>query len=146
MATRSSNVVIVDAVRTTIGRRNGGLSSLHPAEVLGLVQKGIVDRTGIDPAQIEQVVGGCVSQVGEQAFNVTRTAWLAAGLPLTTAAPSSPLWTYQGASYPSVSAWFNLSHSAYPHSHRTASHHYWMRNPEYHVASGSRSGLCRSMT
>ena len=83
MATRSSNVVIVDAVRTTVGRRNGGLSSLHPAEVLGLVQKGIVDRTGIDPAQIEQVVGGCVSQVGEQAFNVTRTAWLAAGLPLT---------------------------------------------------------------
>ncbi|MFM1790774.1 MAG: hypothetical protein RLZZ526_1101, partial [Actinomycetota bacterium] len=86
MATKSSNVVIVDAVRTTIGRRNGGLSTLHPADVLGLVQKGIVDRTGIDPAQIEQVVGGCVSQVGEQAFNLTRTAWLAAGLPISTAA------------------------------------------------------------
>ncbi|NBR68467.1 MAG: steroid 3-ketoacyl-CoA thiolase, partial [Actinobacteria bacterium] len=52
MATKSSNVVIVDAVRTTIGRRNGGLSTLHPADVLGLVQKGIVERTGIDPAQI----------------------------------------------------------------------------------------------
>ena len=86
MATRKSNVVIVDAVRTVVGRRNGGLSTLHPADVLGLVQKGIVDRTGIDPAQIEQVVGGCVSQVGEQAFNVTRTAWLAAGLPISTAA------------------------------------------------------------
>ena len=86
MATKSSNVVIVDAVRTTIGRRNGGLSTLHPADVLGLVQKGIVERTGIDPAQIEQVVGGCVSQVGEQAFNLTRTAWLAAGLPISTAA------------------------------------------------------------
>jgi acetyl-CoA C-acetyltransferase len=81
-----SNVVIVDAVRTPIGRRNGGLSTLHPAELLGLVQKAVIDRTGIDPAAIDQVVGGCVSQVGEQSFNVTRTAWLAAGLPLTTAA------------------------------------------------------------
>jgi acetyl-CoA C-acetyltransferase len=81
-----SNIVIVDAVRTPIGKRNGGLSTLHPAEVLGLVQKAIVERTGIDPAEIGQVIGGCVSQVGEQAFNVTRTAWLAAGLPLTVAA------------------------------------------------------------
>ncbi|MFM2078442.1 MAG: hypothetical protein RJA49_2332 [Actinomycetota bacterium] len=81
-----SNIVIVDAVRTPIGKRNGGLSTLHPADVLATVQKGIVDRTGIDPAEIGQVVGGCVSQVGEQAFNITRTAWLSAGLPLTTAA------------------------------------------------------------
>jgi acetyl-CoA C-acetyltransferase len=81
-----SNIVIVDAVRTPIGKRNGGLSTMHPAEVLATVQKAIVDRTGIDPAQIDQVIGGCVSQVGEQAFNITRTAWLSAGLPLTTAA------------------------------------------------------------
>jgi acetyl-CoA C-acetyltransferase len=81
-----SNVVIVDAVRTPIGKRNGGLSTLHPADVLGAVQKAIVERTGIDPAAVDQVVGGCVSQVGEQAFNITRTAWLAAGMPLTTAA------------------------------------------------------------
>jgi acetyl-CoA C-acetyltransferase len=81
-----TNVVIVDAVRTPIGRRGGGLSSMHPGEVLGVVQKAIIDRTGVDPASIGQVVGGCVSQVGEQAFNITRTAWLAAGLPLTTAA------------------------------------------------------------
>ena len=81
-----SNVVIVDAVRTPIGKRNGGLSPLHPAEVLGAVQKAIVERTGIDPAAIDQVIGGCVSQIGEQAFNVTRTAWLAAGMPITTAA------------------------------------------------------------
>src|SRR5688500_10764395 len=86
MATASSSVVIVDAVRTPIGRRNGGLSTMHPAEVLGIVQKEIVDRSGIDPSEIGQVVGGCVSQAGEQAFNVTRTAWLAAGLPLGTAA------------------------------------------------------------
>ena len=81
-----SNVVIVDAVRTPIGRRGGGLSTMHPAEVLGIVQRAIIDRTGIDPAVIDQVVGGCVSQVGEQSFNVTRTAWLAAGLPMSTAA------------------------------------------------------------
>ena len=80
------SVVIVDAVRTPIGRRGGGLSSVHPAELLGIVQQAIVERTGIDPAAVGQVVGGCVSQVGEQSFNVTRTAWLAAGLPLSTAA------------------------------------------------------------
>ena len=80
------DVVIVDAVRTPIGRRGGGLSSMHPADLLGIAQKSLIDRSGIDPGAIEQVVGGCVSQVGEQSFNVTRTAWLAAGLPLTTAA------------------------------------------------------------
>ncbi|MGH9133026.1 MAG: steroid 3-ketoacyl-CoA thiolase [Ilumatobacteraceae bacterium] len=82
----SSNVVIVDAVRTPIGRRGGGLSSMHPADLLGHVQSALVERAGIDPTEIGQVVGGCVSQVGEQSFNVTRTAWLAAGLPLSTAA------------------------------------------------------------
>ena len=86
MARNQNPVVIVDAVRTPIGRRNGGLSTLHPAELLGLAQKAIIERSGIDPSIVEQVVGGCVSQIGEQSFNVTRTAWLAAGLPLTTAA------------------------------------------------------------
>jgi acetyl-CoA C-acetyltransferase len=85
-ASSNSNVVIVDAVRTPVGKRGGGLSTMHPAEVLSIVQRAIVDRTGIDPTEVGQVVGGCVSQVGEQAFNVSRTAWLAAGLPLTTAA------------------------------------------------------------
>ncbi len=76
-----SNVVIVDAVRTPIGRRNGGLSTMHAATLLGAVQKALIDRTGIDPGLVGQVVTGCVSQIGEQAFNVGRTAWLAAGLP-----------------------------------------------------------------
>jgi acetyl-CoA C-acetyltransferase len=80
------SVVIVDAVRTPIGRRGGGLSTLHPAEVLARVQSALIERAGIDPAEVGQVVGGCVSQVGEQSFNVTRTAWLSAGLPLETAA------------------------------------------------------------
>ncbi len=81
-----TNVVIVDAVRTPIGKRAGGLSTLHPGELLGRVQRALVERSGIDPAEIGQVVGGCVSQVGEQAFNITRTSWLAAGLPIATAA------------------------------------------------------------
>jgi acetyl-CoA C-acetyltransferase len=81
-----TNVVIVDAVRTPIGRRGGGLSTMHPADLLGVVQSALIERTGIDPAEVGQVVGGCVSQVGEQSFNVTRTAWLAAGLPQTVAA------------------------------------------------------------
>lgn len=80
------DVVIVDALRSPIGRRNGGLAGVHPASLLGTVQKALVERSGIDPSAIEQVVGGCVSQVGEQSFNVTRTAWLAAGLPISTAA------------------------------------------------------------
>ena len=86
MTTPTSSVVVVDAVRTPIGRRGGGLSTMHPAELLGVAQRALVDRTGIDPTEIGQVVGGCVSQVGEQSFNITRTAWLAAGLPLATAA------------------------------------------------------------
>ena len=81
-----ADVVIVEAVRTPIGRRNGGLSTVHPADLLGTALTEVVGRSGIDPAEVEQVVGGCVSQVGEQSFNVTRTAWLSAGLPLGTAA------------------------------------------------------------
>ncbi len=81
-----AEVVIVDAVRTPVGRRNGGLSTVHPAELLGTALKALVGRTGIDPAEGGQVVSGCVSQVGEQSFNIARTSWLAAGLPMTTAA------------------------------------------------------------
>jgi acetyl-CoA C-acetyltransferase len=81
-----SDVVIVEAVRTPIGRRNGGLASVHPADLLATVLTEIVQRGGVDPAEVGQVVTGCVSQVGEQSFNVGRTAWLSAGLPLTTAA------------------------------------------------------------
>src|SRR5262245_36866390 len=74
-------VLIVGAVRSPIGRRKGGLSGLHPAELLGIVQKAAVERSGVDPAAIGQIVAGCVSQVGEQSFNIARTAWLAQGLP-----------------------------------------------------------------
>jgi len=75
-------VVILSAVRSPIGRRKGGLSGLHPADLLGVVQRAAVERAKIDPAQAGQIVGGCVSQVGEQSFNIARTAWLSQGLPL----------------------------------------------------------------
>src|SRR5687768_3576607 len=81
-----TDVVIVEAVRSPIGRRGGGLSTLHPADLLGQVQKALIERSGIDPASVGQVVGGCVTAVGEQSFNIARTAWLSAGLPLTVAA------------------------------------------------------------
>lgn len=77
-----SEVVVVDAVRTPIGRRGGALSAVHPAELLGVALGALFARTGVDPAEVGQVVSGCVSQVGEQSFNIARTAWLAAGFPL----------------------------------------------------------------
>jgi acetyl-CoA C-acetyltransferase len=78
--------VIVEAARTPIGKRNGVLSGMHAADILGAAQVEVVKRAGIDPAEVEQVVGGCVTQAGEQASNVTRNAWLGAGLPFETAA------------------------------------------------------------
>ena len=73
--------VIVEAVRTPIGRRGGTLAGLHAAEILGAAQAGLLERAGIEGAAVEQVAGGCVTQAGEQSNNVTRTAWLHAGLP-----------------------------------------------------------------
>ena len=75
-------VMIVDAVRTPVGKRNGALAHVHANDLLGTVQRAVVDRSGIDPGTIGQVVGGCVQQVGMQSGNVARNAWLAAGLPL----------------------------------------------------------------
>jgi acetyl-CoA C-acetyltransferase len=89
-------VVIVEAVRTPIGRRNGGLSTIHSADLLATALKGLVERSGIDPSQVDQVVGGCVGQVGMQSFNVTRTAWLTAGLPQS--APATTVDTQCGSS------------------------------------------------
>jgi acetyl-CoA C-acetyltransferase len=81
-----TDLVIVEAARSPLGRRNGGLASVHPADLLGVSQTAVIERSGIDPAAVGQIVGGCVSQVGEQTFNIARTAWLAAGFPLTVAA------------------------------------------------------------
>ena len=72
--------VIVDAARTPIGKRNGALAGWHPTDLLGHVLREIVTRNDLDPALIDDVIGGCVTQSGEQGTNVTRNAWLSAGL------------------------------------------------------------------
>lgn len=73
--------VIVDTLRTPIGKRAGRLSGWHPADLLGLALNELVDRTGVDAERIDDVIGGCVTQVGEQSTNVIRNAWVGAGLP-----------------------------------------------------------------
>jgi acetyl-CoA C-acetyltransferase len=78
-----ADAILVEAVRTPIGKRNGWLAGLHPAHALGHVQREVIARAGVDPTAVEQVVGGCVTQAGEQGSNITRYAWLATGLPPT---------------------------------------------------------------
>jgi len=80
------DAVIVEAVRTPLGRRNGKLKDVHPVVLGSLVLKELLKRAGIEPAQVDDVVFGCVSQVGEQSINIARNAWLAAGFPVTTPA------------------------------------------------------------
>jgi acetyl-CoA acyltransferase len=75
--------VIVEAVRTPVGKRAGKLAGVHPVDLLAHTLRGLVERAGIDPEQVDDCIAGCVSQVGEQAVNVARNAWLAAGLPET---------------------------------------------------------------
>jgi acetyl-CoA acetyltransferase family protein len=75
------DAVIVDTVRTPIGKRKGALAGWHPTDLLGHALQGLLGRTGLDPERVDDVVGGNVTQVGEQGCNVTRNAWVAAGLP-----------------------------------------------------------------
>jgi acetyl-CoA acyltransferase len=77
----SREAVIVEAVRSPLGKRGGKLSGVHPADLLGTVLRELVDRAGVDPLAVDDVIGGTVMQVGEQSMNVTRTAWLSADLP-----------------------------------------------------------------
>jgi len=81
-----SDVVIVEALRSPLGKRKGGLSGIHSIDLLAALQAELFERTGVDPMEVGQVVGGCVGQVGMQTMNVTRNAWLTAGLPLGVAA------------------------------------------------------------
>src|SRR3979411_1194645 len=81
-------VLVIDAIRTPLARRNGALSGIHPARLLAGVLAGVLRRTAVDGGAVQQVIAGCVSQVGEQSFNIGRTAWLTAGLPQTGAGPN----------------------------------------------------------
>src|ERR1700733_10815599 len=75
------DAVIVEAVRTPVGKRKGGLSEIQPTDLSAHVLKAVAERTGIDPAIVDDVVWGCVGQVGEQAIDIARNAVLAAGWP-----------------------------------------------------------------
>ncbi len=81
-----TDVVLTEAVRSPKGKRNGGLSSMHSVDLLGEIQAEALNRSGLDPLEVGQVVGGCVGQVGMQTMNVARNAWLAQGLPIEVAA------------------------------------------------------------
>ena len=76
-----ATAVIVDAIRTPLGKRNGRLKDWHPVDLAAQVLRAIVERNGVDPVLIDDVVMGCVMQVGEQAANIARNAVLAAGWP-----------------------------------------------------------------
>ncbi len=73
--------VIVEAIRTPVGRRGGAYADVHPVDLLATVLRDLVDRTSLDAALVDDHIAGCVSQVGDQSMNVARNAWLAAGLP-----------------------------------------------------------------
>jgi acetyl-CoA C-acetyltransferase len=89
-------VVIVEAVRSPLGKRNGALAAMHSIDLLGAVQSEVIRRAGIDAKEVGQVIGGCVGQVGMQTMNVTRNAWLAQGLPIEV--PSTTVDTQCGSS------------------------------------------------
>src|SRR5277367_2311179 len=72
---------IVEAVRSPVGRRGGALSQVHPADLGAHVLTALVERSGIDPTTVDDVIFGCVDQVGAQSLDIARTAWLSAGLP-----------------------------------------------------------------
>ena len=76
-----SEAYIVGAVRTPVGRRNGGLSAVNPVDLAAHVLTELIARTGADPAAVDDVIMGCVSQIGPQSIDIARNAWLSAGLP-----------------------------------------------------------------
>src|SRR3954469_22324360 len=80
--------VIVDCARSAFGKRKGALAGWHPTDLLGLVLRTMIERNDLDPLLVDDVVGGCVTQAGEQGCNVTRNAWVAAGLPWSVPATS----------------------------------------------------------
>jgi acetyl-CoA acyltransferase len=105
----SREVVIVEAARTPVGKRNGALSRVHAVELASLPMQAIINRTGIDPKRIDQVLWGCVTQVGEQSINVGRQAWLHANLPLEV--PATTIDNQCGSSQETVNLAFGMIRS-----------------------------------
>jgi acetyl-CoA acetyltransferase len=110
------NPVIVEATRSPIGKRNGWLSGLHSTELLGAVQNALADKASIDAADVEQVIGGCITQYGEQSNNITgwrglRTYWNTSAPPPSTASAAA---ASRQTDWPSVGnvVWSNVFHRA----------------------------------
>src|SRR3954465_3550852 len=94
MSQQGREVVIVDAVRTPIGRghpEKGYYRDVHPADLLARVYRALFERAGVDPAEADLTIAGCVQQFGEQSLSIGRTAWLHAGLPIETSATTVDL-------------------------------------------------------
>ncbi|MGW1991256.1 acetyl-CoA C-acetyltransferase [Embleya sp. NPDC001921] len=96
----SNEAYIVDAVRTPVGKRNGGLAKVHPADLGAHILRGLIDRTGLDPAAVDDVIFGCLDVIGPQAGNIARTSWLSAGLP--TSVPGTTIDRQCGSSQQAV--------------------------------------------
>jgi acetyl-CoA C-acetyltransferase len=101
-----SEVVIAQAVRSAVGKKNGTLSATHPIDILGPVQKAALERAGVEASAVGQVVGGCIDQVGAQAANISRTAWLAYGGPVEV--PASTVDSQCGSSQHAVNLGYSL--------------------------------------
>src|SRR6476661_2167839 len=76
-----SQAYVIEAVRTAVGKRNGGLSGVHPVDLGAAAWRGLFDRTDVDPGAVDDVIAGCVDAIGPQAGNIARLSWLAAGFP-----------------------------------------------------------------
>ncbi|MEM0157515.1 MAG: hypothetical protein QXN26_05580, partial [Thermoplasmataceae archaeon] len=81
MSKERGKAYVVDAIRTPIGKRNGSLREIHPVDLLGNLLKGEISRIGVPPESYDDFIVGCVSQAGDQGFNIARNAWLSAGMP-----------------------------------------------------------------
>lgn len=102
----SREVVIVEAVRTPVGKRNGVLSRIHAVELAAIPMHALIERSGINPREVDQILWGCVTQVGEQSFNIARQAWLTAELPLEV--PSTTIDNQCGSSQETVNLAFGM--------------------------------------
>ncbi|WP_406283631.1 acetyl-CoA C-acetyltransferase [Embleya sp. NBC_00896] len=96
----SNEAYIVDAIRTPVGKRNGGLAKVHPADLGAHILRSLVERTGIDPVAVDDVIFGCLDVIGPQAGNIARTSWLSAGLP--TSVPGTTIDRQCGSSQQAV--------------------------------------------
>src|ERR1700759_3350977 len=99
----TSEAFVIDVVRTAVGKRNGGLSGLHPVDLGAAAWRGLFDRNDVDPGAVTDVIAGCVDAIGGQAGNIARLSWLAAGYPQEV--PGGTVGRPGGSSQQAISFW-----------------------------------------